>query len=56
MSAVNPPQSFGIIKRSDMTLKEEVDLIFSRPHAIANLDSAEHLFVASLSSNQIFCQ
>ena len=53
MSAVNPPQSFGIIKRSDMTLKEEVDLIFSRPHAIANLDSAEHLFVASLSSNQI---
>lgn len=53
MSAVNPPQSFGIIKRSDMTLIEEVDLVFTRPHAITSLESEEHIFVASLSSNQI---
>ncbi len=53
MSAVNPPQSFGVISRSDMSLKEEVDLLFSRPHAIASLSEMEHVFVASLSSNQI---
>jgi YVTN family beta-propeller protein len=53
MSAVNPPQSFGVISRSDMSLNEEVDLLFSRPHAITSLTNKEHVFVASLSSNQI---
>lgn len=53
MSAVNPPQSFGVITRSDMSLNEEVDLLFSRPHAIASLKEDKHVFVASLSSNQI---
>lgn len=53
MSAVNPPQSFGVITRSNFELKEEVDLLFSRPHAIASLLEDEHVFVASLSSNQI---
>lgn len=52
MSAVNPPQSFGTIKRSDMSVAKETDLFFSRPHAIAALPSKDQLFVASLSSNQ----
>lgn len=53
MSAVNPPQSFGVVSRSDMQLKEEVDLFFTRPHAIATIADNEHVFVASLVSNQI---
>lgn len=53
MSAVNPPSSFGVISRSEMELTNEVDLLFARPHAIASLTNKEHVFVASLSSNQI---
>ena len=53
MSAVNPPSSFGVISRTDMNLYDEVDLLFTRPHAIASLSDDEHVFVASLSSNQI---
>lgn len=53
MSAVNPPSSFGVISRSEMELTNEVDLLFARPHAIASLSNEEHVFVASLSSNQI---
>lgn len=52
MSAVNPPQSFGMIKRSDMSLEKEVDVFFSRPHAIAST-ADDWTFIASLSSNQI---
>lgn len=52
MSAVNPPQSFGIIRRSDMELLQEVDLFFGRPHAIATIPSTNWVFIASLSSNQ----
>lgn len=53
MSAVNPPQSFVKISRSDMTISDEIDLFFSRPHAIVTSSKKEHIFVASLSSNQI---
>ena len=53
MSAVNPPSSFGVISRTNMELTDKIDLIFTRPHAIANLTQQEHVFVASLSSNQI---
>lgn len=53
MSAVNPPQSFAKISRSDMELDEEIDLLFTRPHAIATSAEDEQVFVASLSSNQI---
>jgi YVTN family beta-propeller protein len=52
MSAVNPPQSFGMIQRSDMSLEKEVDLFFSRPHAIAS-SSNGWTFIASLSANQM---
>lgn len=53
MSAVNPPQSFGVVSRSDMQLSDEVDLFFTRPHAITTTADNEHVFVASLVSNQI---
>ncbi len=53
MSAVNPPQSFAVVDRSTMNVLDEVDLFFTRPHAIATLSNSQHIFVASLSSNQI---
>ncbi|MBO6573101.1 beta-propeller fold lactonase family protein [bacterium] len=52
MSAVNPPQSFGVINRSDMSLESEKDLFFTRPHAITTLPGSNRIFVGSLSSNQ----
>jgi len=53
MSAVNPPQSFGIVERSTMDLLDERDLFFTRPHAIATTPDGEWTFVGSLSANQI---
>ncbi len=53
MSAVNPPQSFGIIRRSDMKLLDEIDLFFTRPHAIATTPDGDWTYIASLSVNQI---
>ena len=53
MSAVNPPQSIGLIRRSDMTLQREIDTFFARPHAIATDPAGAWTFVASLAQNQI---
>jgi len=53
MSAVNPPQSFGVVDRTDMTVLEEVDLFFTRPHAITTTADGDWTFVGSLSENQI---
>lgn len=53
MSAVNPPQSFGVITRSDMDLLEETDLFFSRPHALTTTPDGMWTFVGSLSENQV---
>jgi len=53
MSAVNPPQSFGVIDRENMAVLDEVDLFFSRPHAITTTIDGEWTFVGSLSENQI---
>ena len=53
MSAVNPPSSFGVLQRSDMSIKREVDLFFSRPHAIAITPVTNWMYIASLSANQI---
>jgi YVTN family beta-propeller protein len=53
MSAVNPPQSFGMVDRSTMELLDEVDLFFTRPHAIATTPDGEWTFIGSLSENQI---
>lgn len=53
MSAVNPPQSIGIINRSDMTLQKEIPTFFARPHAIATTPDGSWIFIASLAENQI---
>lgn len=53
MSAVNPPQSLGVIRRSDMEVQREVDTFFARPHAIATTPSGAWSYIASLAENQI---
>jgi YVTN family beta-propeller protein len=53
MSAVNPPQSYGVINRSDMSVLDEVDLFFTRPHALTISPDGLWSFVGSLSVNQI---
>ena len=53
MSAVNPPPRMAVIRRSDMTLLDEVDLLFPRPHGIVVHPRGEVVYVASLGTNQI---
>jgi YVTN family beta-propeller protein len=53
MSAVNPPSSITLIQRSDMTMQDEVDTFFPRPHALTATPSGEHAYVASLAENQL---
>ncbi len=53
MSAVNPPQSIGVIDRSDMTLQKEVPTFFARPHAITSTPDGAWTYIASLAENQI---
>ncbi|MDZ7680676.1 MAG: hypothetical protein U5J63_02925 [Fodinibius sp.] len=53
MSAVNPPQSLGVIRRSDMTLLKEMDTFFRRPHALSTTPQGSWSFIASLADNQI---
>jgi YVTN family beta-propeller protein len=52
MAAVNPPQSIGIIRRSDMEI-EEVATFFPRPHAIAVDPRGGYVYTGSLAVNQI---
>ncbi|MGH7580143.1 MAG: YncE family protein [Gemmatimonadales bacterium] len=53
MSAVNPPPRMAVIRRSDMTLLDEVDLLFPRPHGIVVHPRGDVVYVASLGTNQI---
>jgi YVTN family beta-propeller protein len=53
MSAVNPPPRMAVIRRSDMQLLEEVDLLFPRPHGIVVHPAGDVVYVASLGTNQI---
>ncbi|MDZ7715620.1 MAG: YncE family protein [Balneolaceae bacterium] len=53
MSAVNPPQSLGLINRTEMKTEQEISTFFARPHAIATTPSGEWTFIASLATNQI---
>lgn len=53
MSAVNPPRRLAVIRRSDMTLLDEFDVFFPRPHAIAIHPGGEYAYVASLGVNQL---
>jgi DNA-binding beta-propeller fold protein YncE len=53
MSAVNPPPRMAIVRRSDMRLLDEVDLLFPRPHGIVTHPKGKRVYVASLGTNQI---
>jgi YVTN family beta-propeller protein len=53
MSAVDPPKSIGVINRSTMTLTDEIDTFFPRPHSLVVADDGAHAFVASLATNQL---
>lgn len=53
MSAVNPPQSLGVIQRSNMEVIERVNTFFPRPHPLAVQPSGEYAFIASLATNQL---
>jgi DNA-binding beta-propeller fold protein YncE len=53
MTAVDPPSSIALIRRSDMTLLDEVDVLFPRPHALAAGRTGRWAYTASLAVNQI---
>ena len=52
MSAVNPPSSVAIVRRSDMTVLDEIGVIFPRPHAMVTGRDGKRVYVASLGVNQ----
>ena len=53
MSAVNPPSSIAAVRRSDMTVQEEISTFFPRPHALATTPDGAYAYVASLAENQL---
>ncbi|HJR17552.1 MAG TPA: beta-propeller fold lactonase family protein [Gemmatimonadales bacterium] len=53
MSAVNPPPRIAVIRRSNMRLLEEIDLLFPRPHGIVAHPDGDRVFAASLGTNQL---
>ena len=53
MTAVDPPSSVALIRRSDMTLLDEVEVLFPRPHALAAGRDGRWAYTASLAVNQI---
>lgn len=53
MSAVNPPSSIMLVQRSDMTMQNEVDTFFPRPHALTAAPDGRYAYVASLAENQL---
>jgi YVTN family beta-propeller protein len=53
MSAVNPPPRVAVVRRSDMQVLDEIDLLFPRPHGIAAHPGGQAIYVASLGTNQL---
>jgi DNA-binding beta-propeller fold protein YncE len=53
MSAVNPPSSAMLIRRSTMQPAEELDMPFGRPHGVAVTPDGRWGYVASLSENRL---
>jgi YVTN family beta-propeller protein len=53
MSAVNPPPRMAVIRRTDMKLLDEVELLFPRPHGIVAHPGGRRVYVASLGTNQL---
>lgn len=52
MTAVNPPQRIGVLRRSDMMLNE-LPVFFPRPHALAIEPRSGIAYTASLAVNQM---
>ena len=52
MSAVNPPQRIGMVRRSDLSI-EEVDVFYPRPHALTVHPGGGYGYSASLAENRI---
>lgn len=52
MTAVNPPQRIGVLRRSDMMLNE-LPVFFPRPHALALEPRSGTVYTASLAVNQM---
>ena len=53
MTAVNPPPSLGLIRRSDFTLVDEVEVFVRRPHALAVSPDGRFVYTASLAENKV---
>ncbi|MEO8478349.1 MAG: YncE family protein [Gemmatimonadota bacterium] len=53
MTAVNPPKSLGVIKRSTFEKVEEQEVLIARPHAIATSHDGRYVHTASLAENRI---
>jgi len=53
MSAVNPPRRIALVRRSDMTLLEEYEVVFPRPHALVVDPRGAYVYVGSLGENQL---
>jgi YVTN family beta-propeller protein len=52
MTAVNPPQRIGVLRRSDMMLNE-LPVFFPRPHALGLEPRSGTVYTASLATNQM---
>lgn len=52
MTAVNPPKSLGVIKRSSFTMVEEQEIQIPRPHALATSRDGAWVHAASLAENR----
>jgi DNA-binding beta-propeller fold protein YncE len=53
MTAVNPPKSLGVIKRSTFTIVEEQEIVVPRPHALVTTRDGKWVHTASLAENRI---
>lgn len=53
MTAVNPPKSVAVIKRSDFTVVEEQEVELPRPHALLATHDGKWFHTASLAENRI---
>lgn len=52
MTAVNPPKSLGVIKRSSFTMVEEQEIQIPRPHALVTTRDGAWVHAASLAENR----
>jgi len=53
MTAVSPPASILLIRRSDFTEVDEIGVLFPRPHALTRHPTEPYVYTASLGMNQL---